>query len=395
MSLSTSPATAASAREAPVEVLLVEDDDGDVLLVRELLDQANVRLRVAPSLAEAMAVLGGADCVLLDLGLPDAHGLDGLHRMRAAVGRVPVVVLTGLAGETHGIAAVAAGAQDYLIKGFVSGHQLIRTIQYAVQRRHVEDIESALLEERLHAEENIRLERGLLPQPVIRTHDVEVISRYQPGGNRMLLGGDFFDVVEDPDGNVHALIGDVAGHGPDQAALGVALRIAWRTLVLADRPPQEVLGVLDRVLVHERDAEELLATVCTVTIAADRARAVAHVAGHPPPLVGDGTRWRPATLTNGPALGLLPRPVFPTNPLALPPTWRLALYTDGLIEGRVHRTAPQRLTVNGLVDLFAAHPGDTAGGIDVDAVVADVTARNGGPLTDDLALLLLVPAGTR
>src|ERR1041384_2916739 len=101
----------------------------------------------------------------------------------------------------------------------------------------------------------------------------------------MLLGGDFYDVVQDSDGTVHALIGDVAGHGPDEAAVGVALRIAWRTLILAHRPADEIMHVIDRVLVHERHADSLLATVCTVAVSPDRREAVAYVAGHPPPLL--------------------------------------------------------------------------------------------------------------
>ena len=99
---------------APVEslrVLLVEDNDGDAFLVQELLDEAvgQVELLRARTLAEAEPEVARVDCVLLDLGLPDASGLDGLRRLAARADGVALLVLTGLADEHRGAEAVAAG----------------------------------------------------------------------------------------------------------------------------------------------------------------------------------------------------------------------------------------------------------------------------------------------
>jgi serine phosphatase RsbU (regulator of sigma subunit) len=374
---------------ARISLLLVEDDDGDAFLVRELLDGTRIDVHVARTLAEARGRLAGVDCVLLDLGLPDARGLDGLRRIRAEAGRVPVVVLTGLEDESLGVAALAAGAQDYLFKGYVNAHGLTRTVRYAVQRRHVEDVESALLEERLRADENLRLERGLLPQPLVFADDLRVTTRYRPGGGRILLGGDFYDVVQSADGRVHAIIGDVAGHGPDEAAVGVALRIAWRTLIIAERPADEILRVMDQLLGHERHTESLLATVCTVSVSADRRTAVAHVAGHPPPFLWTGGKWTAAPTAGGPSLGLIEGARFPATGIALPPDWRLLLYTDGLIEGYTGDDG-ERLGDDGLLTVLND---DADAETDLDALTAEVIRRNAGPLTDDLALLLMMSAG--
>ncbi|NEC51686.1 SpoIIE family protein phosphatase, partial [Actinospica acidiphila] len=94
-------------------------------------------------------------------------------------------------------------------------------------------------------------------------------ARYRPGRSRALLGGDFYDVVRTPDGTVHAMIGDVCGHGPDEAALGVELRIAWRALTLAGLCGDQLLSTLQQVLEHERPDDEIFATLCTVDIAPD------------------------------------------------------------------------------------------------------------------------------
>ena len=232
--------TAASpARDDQVQVLLVEDDDGDALLVGELLREvgAAVVVRRARSLAQAKSLVSGVACVLLDLGLPDSQGLNGLRQLLQLEPEAAIVMLTGQASEHLGEQAVRAGAQDYLVKGEVAGHMLNRVIRYAVERRRAEETQRALQMAQIHAQENARLERGLLPSPLLADSRLSVSARCLPGGKHMLLGGDFYDVVETSDGWVHALIGDVCGRGPAEAALGVCLRVAWRTLVLAGRRP--------------------------------------------------------------------------------------------------------------------------------------------------------------
>ncbi|WP_131831579.1 response regulator, partial [Pseudofrankia asymbiotica] len=118
-------------------VLLVEDDDGDAFLVEELLDEmsAPVRLQRASSIAEARTMATGARCVLLDLGLPDSHGLSALETMRHVAPAAAIVVLTGLTDEHRGVEALAAGAQDYLVKGEIDGRTLLRALRYAIERR--------------------------------------------------------------------------------------------------------------------------------------------------------------------------------------------------------------------------------------------------------------------
>ena len=162
--------TAASpASHDQVKVLLVEDDDGDALLVGELLLEvgAAVVVRRVRSLTQAKALVSGAACVLLDLGLPDSQGLNGLRQLLQLEPEAAVVMLTGQASEHLGEQAVRAGAQDYLVKGDVAGHQLNRVIRYAVERRRAEEAQRALHVAQILAQENARLERGLLPSPLL------------------------------------------------------------------------------------------------------------------------------------------------------------------------------------------------------------------------------------
>ena len=230
--------------------------------------------------------------MLLDLGLPDSHELQGVRWLHEQLPQVAVVVLTGISDEHLGAAAVRAGAQDYLVKGQVDGLLLYRVVRYAMERRRLEEAQRQLREAQIIARENSRLERGLLPSPMLADSRVTVAARYRPGGGQSLLGGDFYDVVETADGWVHALIGDVCGRGPDEAALGVCLRVAWRTMVLAGRPMDEILSAVERVLEAERQQERMFTTGCVLSIAPERTHGRLYLAGHPPPLLltPDGVR---------------------------------------------------------------------------------------------------------
>lgn len=396
-------------RAAGLRIVLIEDDDADALLVGELLSEAAapVTVRRASTMAEASRLLGDASCVLLDLGLPDAGGLDGLRWLREHVPEVAVVVLTGLADEHLGEAAVRAGAQDYLVKGQVSGVLLYRVIRYAVERRRAEETQRQLREAQLSAQENSRLERGLLPVPLVSDPRLTITSRYRPGGGRMLLGGDFYDLVEARDGWVHAMVGDVCGRGPDEAALGVCLRVAWRAMILAGRPAGEILATLGELVEHERHQEKIFATLCMLSVEPGRARARLHLAGHPPPLLITGAG--PVEL-DAPVclpLGITPARDFRSAQVRLGAAWTVLMYTDGLVEGS-SGAGYGRLNSDGLIALIkifqdaAPGPGPgpgrgpepgPAGMLQADRfldwLLDEVHARNRGPVDDDLAAVVL------
>ena len=373
-----------------VQVLLVEDNEGDAFLVRELLDEAGADVDVTwvRTVAEAVAHPSAhLECVLLDLGLPDAHGLEGLLAVRQSAPHAAVLVLTGLADEHRAEQAVAAGAQDYLVKGQVDGALLARSIRYAVERSRADAELRRLYASELRAAENARLERGLLPQPLVTDARLRVVSRYRPGRDA-LLGGDFFDLVEMRDGNVYAVVGDVCGHGPDEAALGVALRIAWRTLVLADIDAERLLPVLEEVLVRERRSDEVFATVCMVRLAPDRESASVWLAGHPSPLLLRESCEQLPDSAVGPALGVAPGERWVRAEVALGPRWRLVLFSDGLVEGRSGADDGERLGVTGLLELIAGTPeGDT--GRLLDELIATAERLHGEPLPDDVAALVV------
>ena len=126
-----------------MHVLLIEDNEDDACLIREMLiekKEAGVDLEWVSQLGIGLTRLaqGNLDLVLLDLSLPDSHGLETFDRVQTQAQDLPIVVLTGLDDEAMANQAVRRGAQDYLVKGQLDRNHLSRAIRYAVERKQAE-----------------------------------------------------------------------------------------------------------------------------------------------------------------------------------------------------------------------------------------------------------------
>jgi len=380
----------------PIGVLLVEDDEGDALLVEDELAERLPHAKITRShtLKEALATLGPAvDCVLLDLGLPDALGIDAVTQLRTRAPGTPLIVLTGLDDQGAGVASVEAGAQDYLVKGRVEGEQLARSIHYAIGRRRAEEAERELLLAEAQTREARRLERGLAPSPLIEDPSVWVASCYRAGRSSALLGGDFFDLVQTSDGHLHVLVGDVCGNGPDEAAIGVSLRAAWRALALADNAPELAMQTLQRVFEHERHVPGLFATLCTLEIDPESRSATLIRAGHPQPVLIEGAQASALSTMLGEGAVGINEGSWSAERLTLPDQWSILLYTDGIIEGRVG-AGMERLGEEAFHRLISERVKAGPGWREqpealLEELIAEAERLNGGELSDDVAMLLL------
>lgn len=375
----------------------MEDDDGDALLVEALLEEAfegAVEVSRATTLAQAVEWVARRPrqpgwCALVDLNLPDAQGLEIIDALRKVAPDDPVVVLTGLIDESRGLQAVGAGAQDYLVKGRVDAERLRRAIRYAVQRCLTDEGARLLLREQILREENARLERGLLPSPVLEHHaGLRWASRYRPGSDRLRLGGDFFDVVE-ADGAVQLLVGDVCGHGPDEAALGVVMRVAWRALTRAGLGPVAVMEQLNDLMWVEAVLPGQFTTAISVRLLGpDRLGVVS--AGHPAPVaVGepDGARCLDEVAT-GPPLGVQHDGRWKESEVTVADGAWLLMYTDGLIEARSAPGSTTRLGADALLSIIDEVWTSGARGSEMlGQLLAEVERRQDGITEDDIALL--------
>ena len=127
-----------------LHVLIVEDNPGDVDLIRDALPETGpIRFHSesVPRLSEALARLGtgGIDLIMTDLGLPDSQGLETFRKLRQAAPDLAIIVATVSDDEDMAVAAVREGAQDFLVKGQISGNLLVRTVRYAIERKCTEE----------------------------------------------------------------------------------------------------------------------------------------------------------------------------------------------------------------------------------------------------------------
>jgi PAS domain S-box-containing protein len=251
--------------------------------------------------------------------------------------------------------------------------------------------EEQLVEAQAQAELSRRLQGGLLPSLSLPDPALELRTRYLPGHERALLGADFYDALQLPDGTVALLIGDVAGHGPVEAAVGVALRAAWRALVLTGHSPDDLLDGLDKVLARDRQSEEMFATVCCCWVSPGHDRITVALAGHPPPLLARAGQVEVLEVPGGPALGIYDRRYpWPAGVLEMAGPWTLLCYTDGLVEGRRAPGSVDRFGIEALVEAAAGLLGRAAGLEEVlDRLLDVVQKANGGDLSDDVAILCL------
>jgi len=484
-----------------LRLLAVEDDPSYGALLRELLAAEDPRVEVASvtSLRDAIDLLGrrGADCLLLDLSLPDAAGLAGLERLARAFPALPIVVLTNTDEESTALAAVAQGAEDFLAKRRADGATILRAVRYARGRKSVEadlrrtgaqlaaaeelaqlgswewDLEThtvrpsrtlcriyGLDEERfdgdferlmscVHPEDRPSLEaaitqalggdggrfeseyrvvrpsgeerliqavaqvrrdgagrpatilgiaqdvterarahatvevlqRSLLPRSLPEIPGAELGACYRPAGAGNRVGGDFYDVFPAGDGSWILLIGDVAGKGPEAAALSALARYTVRADARREPDPGRLLELLNEALV--REGQRFCTAACARLDLRDGVRSLTTaVAGHPPPLrVRDGRAG--VLLSAGTLLGCYPSVSIEPRRERLVPGDTVVLYTDGVTDAQ----APERvLEEEEVAELAAASadlpPAQMASRLGAAAIPDSRNAR------DDIAVLV-------
>jgi signal transduction histidine kinase len=137
-----------SAGDTSIDVLLIEDSQIDIAILRHLLSKERDAfvIHTAGTMRAAIERLseGGIQLVLTDLTLPDSQDFETLAAVQAAAPRIPIIVLSGLSDEEIAVRMVEMGAEDYLVKGRIDRHSLVRAMRYAIERNRMKrELESA------------------------------------------------------------------------------------------------------------------------------------------------------------------------------------------------------------------------------------------------------------
>jgi PAS domain S-box-containing protein len=322
----------------------------------------------------------------IDRALASGSELRLEHRVMRRDGRVLWIEArgAGLADETGtivGWAGVGIDTTDAKRRAIERSELLAEAVKARKQAeranaalRGVVDRLDTLVQQEHHIAQT--LQRAMFTEDLPDLPGMSVAARYLPGAAELTVGGDWYDVVVTPGGPLF-VIGDVAGHGLRAAAVMARIRHAMQFTVGEGASPADLLSRLNEFIV--RTPGDDLATVHVVCVDVDRRELHSSSAGHPPPVLRQGTDARLLPAGLGPPLGAVRNFTFPEAVEPYRPGDRLVLYTDGLVE---RRGEPLDHSLDRLVDAVAAAPGPVD-----DLIAAVLDELLDAEPSDDVAVL--------
>jgi serine phosphatase RsbU (regulator of sigma subunit) len=317
---------------------------------------------------------------LLETVAQDAEQLAFLRRLGLRSG-----ITVPLMGRGRTIGALTLVAAE---SGREYGDDDLRLAEILASRAGLAVENARLYEEHSHIART--LQRSLLPPALPDVPGLELAARYRAAGDQNEVGGDFYDVFRGPGDVWTLLIGDVAGKGPEAAAVTSLTRHTLRAMTLRGAGARECLELLNDALLNEASVAGRFCTVLYVRACADDDGGVTltlATGGHLPPRVlrADGTLDHVAL--RGSIVGGLRTPVFGECDAHLGPGDMLVMFTDGATELRGHDPGDgERLLDELLLEHAGAEPGEV-----VQAIETRVVALQDGDPRDDVAVLVARP----
>ena len=348
----------AEAPLTPLKVLLIEDNPLDARLIQIMVAEAGGGMFQVESVDRVAGgfqrlARGDVELVLLDLSLPDSHGLSTFEKVHDAFPKVPIIVMSGLDDQGVAVHAVHEGAQDFLVKGQVNGALLVRAMRYALERmRTAEQLEryaSALRERNEQMEADLAMAREI--QQVFLPAKYPTFPRSAPPEQSALrffhrylpaaaVSGDFFNVFALSDTRAGVFICDVMGHGMRAALVTAIMRGLVEELLPVANDAGRFLTDINQSLhaILRRTDVPMLATAFYFIIDTELTQAQFASAGHPSPIRVQRTEGEAAEFLkmydakHGPALGLFASAEYPVATVPVAPRDLFVFHTDGLYE---------------------------------------------------------------
>lgn len=330
--------TAPAAAPKPLKVLVIEDSEVDALLLVEQLRAGGYapdarRVDNAEDLMEALEKQAW-DVIFSDHSMPHFSSTEALEIVRSSALDVPFIIVSGVIGEEAAVAAMRAGAQDYLMKGNLTRlvAAVARELAEAEERRAHREAERALLAQ----EEEFRIAREVQQQlfpsgpPLLAGYDIAGASRPATA-----TGGDYFDFIPTPQGRLLVVVGDVTGHGLGPALLMADARAYLRALALSGLSFADILAQARHLLIEDLGDERFITLLFAEL---DPATGVWQYvnAGHSPGYVlgpDGGVRIHLAANTAAVGIDRAEERLAPGRIVLAPGEWILLL-TDGILEAQ-------------------------------------------------------------
>jgi len=350
--------------------ILLTEEDGSLLLHASMFRDVDAEpLRIAIGEGIAGRVARDKQPLLVQDPDPSEVADPALHGLRSILG-VPLMA----GGEVTGVLKVGVPAprrfseDDLMLLGLAADR-----VALAIDHLRVYEREHRIAE---------MLQRSLLPERLPRLPGLQVAARYQPAASESEVGGDWYDVIAMPGGQVGLVMGDVAGKGLAAASMVGRLRSAMRAYALEGHSPADVVDRLNQLVWSEVE-DSHMTTMVYVVFDPLEGRVTWVNAGHLPPLAvtSDGIA-RFLEGSSSVPLGVMSYPAYEASETEMPLGGTVLLYTDGLVE------RPGELLDHGLDRLSAAVRGERIGPEELcDHVLEQLVPAAGA--SDDVALLAL------
>ena len=374
-----------------LKVLVIEDSEADALLLLAHLRKGGYdplfrRVDNAADLADAMARQKW-DIAFSDHNMPAFSSTAALEIVRACDSDLPFLIVSGSIGEEVAVASMKAGAQDYLMKGNLTRlvDAVDRELKEAEDRRARREAERALLVR----EEELRIARDVQQQLFPTT--VPSAPGYDIGGASRpaeATGGDYYDFIACPGGDLYVVVGDVTGHGLGPALLMTDVRAYLRALVLSNLSLEALLAQTRHLLLEDLGNERFVTMLIARLTPATGLLEVIN-AGHPSGYIvsPDGATLAELGAT-APALGIAAETeTLVSRRLTLGPGESAIFLTDGLIEAL--SPEDEEFGIDRIIGLLRSNPGASSAAM-IGALFEDVDRFVAGEgLHDDITALII------
>ena len=327
---------APAASPKPLKVLVIEDSEVDALLLLEQLRAGGYApdARRVDNAEDLMAALDTHkwDIIFSDHNMPRFNSTEALEIVRSSALDVPFIIVSGVIGEETAVAAMRAGAQDYLMKGNLA--RLVaavdRELNEAEERRARRAAERALLAQEEESRLAREIQQRLFPGAAPALPGYDIAGASCPAA---ATGGDYFDFIPTPAGRLLVVVGDVTGHGLGPAMLMADARAYLRALALSGLGFEDILAQARHLLIEDLGEERFITLLFGEL---DPATGVWQYvnAGHPPGYVlGPDGAVRAHLEPNAAAVGIdrAEERLVPGR-LVLAPGEAIVLLTDGILE---------------------------------------------------------------
>ena len=324
----------------PSRILVVDDDEHNLRLFREILLRQHYRVDDAESgeMALKKIVLNHYDLVISDLHMYQVDGLDVLNAAKCKDAFTQVLILTGFGTITSAVEAMKKGAYEYLSKP-IDQDALVIKVNNALEHRRmlmlVEEQQQRISEYHNALESDLKLARCVHESLIPKNYEnpyCEVVIEYLP---LMGIGGDFVDIYDDHNGKLYLTTLDITGHGITAALMVNRICSEIRKLVREHFLPREILYHLNQFFYTSFVNTGLFLTIMSIMIDYKQKMLIHAGSAHPAGLFYSAkSKSMQKLIPRNIIIGFesVPLSQFTQEHYELNPGDRIFMYTDGLVE---------------------------------------------------------------